>query len=244
MKDELKPFFFSSGHLLKLSETTRKKYEHAYPFPHAYFDNFLPESLAKELAANFPDFKDPYWIRRSETHRFQQQKLKVHDEEKMPVLIRHVLNQFNSATFLKFLENLTGINGLIGDPYFHGGGMHQIEKGGRLGIHTDFNWNEKLRLDRRVSIILHLNEDWKEEYGGHLEFWNQYVTKCEVKLLPMLNRIVIFTNFDYSWHGHPDPMTCPDGRNRKSLALYYYTNGSYMRHRTKYHPRPGEKIKR
>ena len=242
--NEFKPFFFSSDQLLKRSEAARKAYEHAYPFPHAYFDNFLPESLAKELGDNFPDFKDPYWIRRSKTHRFQQEKLKIHDEEKMPALIRHVLNQFNSATFLKFLENLTGINGLIPDPYFHGAGLHQIEKGGHLGIHVDFNWNEKLRLDRRLSVLLYLNEDWKEEYGGHLELWNQDVTKCEVKLLPILNRIVIFTNFDYSWHGHPDPMTCPEGRSRKSLALYYYTNGSYYRHRTQYHLRPGEKIKR
>ena len=154
--------------------------------------SFLPQGIAQIGAAiigptvkgpafvptvvsNFPDFEDPCWIRRSKTHRFQQMKLKIHDEEKMPALIRHVLNQFNSATFLKFLENLTGINGLIPDPYFHGAGMHQIENGGHLGIHVDFNWLEKLRLDRRVSILLHLNEDWKEEYGGHLELWNQDV---------------------------------------------------------------------
>jgi len=244
MRGELEPFFFSSDRLLKLSKTARKEYEHAYPFPYTYFDNFLPENLVKDLVTNFPNFKSSAWTTRSTTHRFQQKKLKINNEEKMPAVIRHLLNQFNSATFLEFLENLTGINGLIPDPYFFGAGMHQIEKGGHLGIHVDFNWHEKLRLDRRVSVLLHLNEDWKEEYGGHLELWNQDVTNCEVKLLPKLNRIVIFNNSDYSWHGHPDEMTCPDGRSRKSLAIYYYTNGSYLRQRTRYHPRPGEKINR
>ena len=233
-------FFFSSNKLLELAESARKQYERAYPFSYSCFDNFLPDNVARELAANFPGDDDPSWIKRSRTHRFQQKKLKIHDEEKMPIPIRHITSQFGSATFLTFLENLTGIKGLLLDPYCHGAGMHQIQNGGHLGIHVDFNWHEKLKLDRRVTVLLHLNEDWEEEYGGHLELWNKDVTKCEVKMLPKLNRLTIFTNYDYSWHGHPDPFYHPDGRSRKSLAFYYYANGSYYRHRTRYHPRPGE----
>ena len=242
MNDLRKPFFFTSEKLLDLAESSKKLYEHAYPFSYSFFDNFLPTSVASELAADFPDSDDTNWIRRRMTHRFQQKKLKIHDENKMPVSIRHIMSQFNSATFLTFLETLTGIKGLIPDPYYQGAGMHQIERGGYLGIHNDFNWNEKLRLDRRVSVLFNLNEDWEEEYGGHLELWNNDVTKCEVKLLPILNRLVVFTNYDYSWHGHPDPMNCPPGRSRKALAIYYYTNGSYLRHRTQYHLRPGETL--
>jgi hypothetical protein len=37
--------------------------------------------------------------------------------------------------------------------------------------------------------------------------------------------MAIFSTTDFSWHGHPDKLTCPPDRSRKSLALYYYTNG-------------------
>ena len=103
--------------------------------------------------------------------------------------------------------------------------MHQIENGGYLGIHADFNWLEKLRLDRRVSILFHLNEDWKEEYGGALELWDKDIKNCEKKLHPYLNNVCIFSTDNKSYHGHPDPLSCPENITRNSIALYYYSAG-------------------
>ena len=60
---------------------------------------------------------------------------------------------------LLFLERLTGIEGLIPDPYFVGGGLHQIESGGKLDIHVDFNRLEKTNLDRRLNLLIYLNKD-------------------------------------------------------------------------------------
>ena len=70
-----------------------------------------------------------------------------------------------------------------------------------------------------------MNEDWKEEYGGHFELWEKDMSRCVTRIAPLFNRMAIFSTTDYSWHGHPDPLTCPPDRSRKSLALYYYTNG-------------------
>jgi hypothetical protein len=80
-------------------------------------------------------------------------------------------------------------------------------------------------LDRRLNLLLYLNKDWKEEYGGHLELWNRDMTQCGAKLLPVLNRVMVFGTTDFTYHGHPDPLKCPEGMTRKSLALYYFTNG-------------------
>ena len=73
---------------------------------------------------------------------------------------------FNSGPFLQFLEHLTGIDGLIPDPYFSGGGLHETDRGGRLGVHTDFNLYAKLNLIRRINVLVFLNKDWNPEYGG------------------------------------------------------------------------------
>jgi hypothetical protein len=73
--------------------------------------------------------------------------------------------------------------------------------------------------------LIYLNRDWREEYGGHLELWNAAMTQCDVRVLPVFNRAVIFSTTDRSFHGHPDPLKCPEGMTRKSMALYYYSRG-------------------
>ncbi|NEN95926.1 MAG: 2OG-Fe(II) oxygenase, partial [Moorea sp. SIO3I7] len=134
-------------------------------------------------------------------------------------------------------------------PHFVGGGLHQIEKGGYLKIHADFNRHTKLRLDRRLNLLIYLNKDWQEDYGGHFEMWDTEMTQSQKKILPVFNRCVIFSTTDFSYHGHPEPLTCPEGRTRKSLALYYYSNGRPAEelsksgdHSTLFKARPGEKL--
>ena len=200
----------------------REEYAAAKPFPHIVIDNFLCESFLEEILTEFPKPGQIDW------QAFQtpaEKKLASKREEQMGDATRLLLYSLNSSTFITFLETLTGIDGILPDPHFEGGGLHQIERGGFLKMHVDFNHHKKLRLDRRLNFLLYLNKDWKEEYGGHLELWDQNMTQCEEKVLPIFNRCVIFSTTDFSYHGHPEPLTCPEDRTRKSLALYYYTNG-------------------
>src|SRR5262249_51795879 len=137
---------------------------------------------------------------------------------------RHLLSELNSATFLQFLERLSGVDALIPDPYFFGGGLHQIERGGFLKVHEDFSRHETLRIDRRFNAILYLNKDWDPAWGGALEFWDRDMTRAVQSVLPIFNRCVIFSTTPPSNHGHPDPLACPPDRTRRSLALFYYRN--------------------
>ena len=94
-----------------------------------------------------------------------------------------------------------------------------------MKIHVDFCRHPETNLDRRLNLLLYLNKDWREEYGGHLELFDTDVESCQKKILPLFNRMVIFNTTDYTYHGHPDPLTCPQGLCRNSLALYYFSNG-------------------
>jgi Rps23 Pro-64 3,4-dihydroxylase Tpa1-like proline 4-hydroxylase len=126
--------------------------------------------------------------------------------------------------------------------------MHQIARGGFLKVHIDFNWYPRLKLERRLNVLIYLNENWKEEYGGYFELWNKDMTKSEVKILPVFNRMAMFTTGEESYHGHPDVLTCPEGMTRKSLALYYYTSPATHKeaqaeaHSTVFKERPGEEF--
>ena len=60
-----------------------------------------------------------------------------------------------------------------------------------------------------VPVLIYLNKNWKDSYGGHLELWNKNMLKCEKKISPTFNTMVIFSTTDFSNHGHPDPLNPP-----------------------------------
>jgi Rps23 Pro-64 3,4-dihydroxylase Tpa1-like proline 4-hydroxylase len=137
-----------------------------------------------------------------------------------------VLYELNSATAIDFLETLTGYPGLVPDPHYFGGGQHQIVRGGMLEVHADFNIHPRTSLERRLNLLVYLNQDWPEEYGGALELWPTLSSGPEATIAPLFNRCVVFSTTSSSFHGHPHPLTCPEDRTRKSLALYYYSHPS------------------
>lgn len=216
---------YDPGYLNGLSEKARarsQEYHANQPYPHIVLDDFLPPSVAQEAIDCFPGPRDLSW---QDFNDPQQIKLAYAHAASMPAPLREILQFANSTPMLEFLEQLTGIPNLIADPHLLGGGLHQIKRGGHLDVHADFNKHTYFQLDRRLNLLIYLNQDWPEEYGGHFELWDREMTHCVKKVLPIFNRCTIFSTTDYSYHGHPDPLTCPADRSRKSLALYYYTNG-------------------
>ena len=199
-------------------------YVNATPFPHIVIDEFLPTELVQEILANFPTGE------RASDRVFNLGYGGEHKRQILPDdcsrFARDVFRFFNSRPVLQFLEGLTGIKGLLPDPYFDGGGFHEISRGGRLGIHADFRINERLNVQRRLNILIYLNENWEDDWKGQLELWSRNMKECVVKIPPLINRCVVFSTESDSWHGHPDPLEIPEGRTRKSMALYYYTASS------------------
>ena len=237
-----RPFFFDPDQLAALADARREAYADASPFPHAVFDDFLPADVLAEVLAEFPRPDDIPW---RQHYHDNSRKLACSDENHMGPRSRHLFAQLNASTFTGFLESLTGIEGLIPDPHLEGGGYHFIERGGRLEVHADFNRHDRLRLDRRLNLLVFLNRDWQEEWGGHLELWTTDMKTCVQRVLPVFNRAVLFSTTDRSFHGHPHPLQCPESRARRSIALYYYTAGrppeeASDRHSTLYQVRPGE----
>ena len=236
---------YSDEYVAKLERLARENaaaYKAAKPFAHIYFDDFLPVEVAEAALRDFPEPKELKW---NEFSNQNERKLAFDIAEKLPESIRDILYFLNSRPVLQFLEILTGIKGVIPDPYFVGGGLHQIKPGGHLEVHADFNLHQKLNLDRRINMLVYMNKDWHESYGGHFELWNHDMTAAEKKILPLFNRCAIFSTTDFSYHGHPTPLSCPPDRSRKSMATYYYSNGRPEEevsdsHSTLFMTRPGD----
>lgn len=204
-------------------EALRARYQSADPFPHIVLDGLFDDAVLDAVVSAFPKPDGMRWL--SFDSATEKKLGFFHEHSTIDGTIRSFLDALNGFEMLLFLEALTGIEGLIPDPYFGGGGLHQIEPGGFLKIHADFNVHPKLRLDRRANMLVYLNRDWKDEWGGHLELWNRSMTECRQRIAPTFNRTVIFSTTDTSYHGHPHPLTAPAGVTRRSVSLYYYTSG-------------------
>jgi hypothetical protein len=214
--------FLPLARMHELAQSARSSYLAATPFPHLVIDDFFDPAVVDDVLGEFPA---PGQIDWQKFDNGEEIKLASTAEAAFGPATRLLLYHLNSKTFLEFLSAVTGIEHLIPDPGFEGGGLHQIVRGGKLGVHADFNRHRQYGLDRRLNMLVYLNKNWREEYGGHLELWNRQMTGAEAKVLPLFNRVMIFSTTDFTYHGHPDPLQCPEGMTRKSLALYYYTNG-------------------
>ena len=203
----------------ELGRSLAEKYRNASPFPHIVMDDFLDREVLRGVLADFPSSGDKeFFDRDQERFKFQYQP-----HESSSGLVRNLFAELNSQAFLGFLEELTGFRGLISDPYFDGGGLHETKRGGHLGVHADFNIHQRLNVERKLNLLVYLNDEWDDDYGGQLELWDRQMKECAVRVKPVFGRAVIFNTALDSFHGHPDPLNCPPERSRRSIATYYYS---------------------
>lgn len=202
------------------------------PFPHIVIDGLFPQYLISQLVDEFPAPSDPSWDISQVANIQVKLRSNWQSEDDISPITAQVVHFFNSGSFMKQLSAITDVDKLISDPYFTGGGRNCILPGGVLDVHADGNWHDTMGVHRRLNAILYLNENWDEQWGGNFELWNKNLSACIKSIPPVANRLLIFETHDFTYHGHPQPLACPEGHSRKSLIFYYYTA----------EPRPPEQI--
>ena len=202
-----------------------QKYGDNHPCPHVLLRDFLELETALRMSHEFPQPTSDAWTQYKHAN---ENKLGMPKRELFPPMLGAVTDELNSPEFVVWVSRLTGIPGLVADPMLEGGGLHQSGPGGYLNVHTDFSKHHfHAHWHRRVNLILYLNPEWDQSWGGSIELWEKApgggIARCGAKYPPLLNHALIFTTDERSLHGFPDPLKCPVGQSRKSLALYYYT---------------------
>jgi Rps23 Pro-64 3,4-dihydroxylase Tpa1-like proline 4-hydroxylase len=195
------------------------------PFTHIEIDNFLPNSLAKNLSEDFLDYQDEKWF--CYKNQIEDKKL-LSDWRQFPAQTYQMFSFLNSPWMLETLSNIIGCK-LYADNGLHGGGWHMHASGGKLNPHLDYSIHPNLGQLRKLNLIIYLCEDWKSSYGGHFGLWGSNERKPGklIKEVEMgFNKAVLFDTTQNSWHGLSREVTCPSGSYRKSLAVYYLTDAS------------------
>jgi hypothetical protein len=213
---------FDDERYSQLAQANCQKFRDNQPFPHVVIDNFLPEDLALLVAGGYPDPNDESTAWKSHSNKNVVRKF-VEDVRSMTLPMRLFASAVASRQFLLFLETLSGIDCLLPDPYFIGGGAMLTGTGQFLKIHADFNWHHKLQAHRRLNALLYLTANWQPEWGGALELWSKDMSERVHSVLPEFNRLVVFEVTDDANHGQPEPLNTPPGIYRRVFSAFYYT---------------------
>lgn len=201
-------------------------FRHAEPFPHLVVDNFMPEAAVREFVAALPGPDHFLW------KQYRKGKRGIRHVAGLRKQCRAFVSDY-LALIERVVPEWTGHRSIIPDTTYAGAGIHAVAPGGSLGVHVDFNELKKIKgvidgpLYRVLNTFLYLNEDWRDEWGGGLALYEppdgMRPGRCVKTIAPAFNRFVVFESSDRSWHGHPEPLRCPEGRERLSLAVYWYT---------------------
>lgn len=237
--------------LKQLANENYLKYKSAKPFPHIIFENFFNEDYLNIVLKEFPnlaDSQDSILHKGSTDFKYASKRGDFLQKK----YTKSLLQFLNSSEFIDFIQTICGVSEpLIPDPHFLGGGLHETKRGGFLKVHADFCKHPETSLDRRVNLLIFLNKNWRNSYKGDLTLFDKNMQNSK-KISPNFNKIVIFNTTDFTYHGVPDPIQCPEYVSRKSLALYYFSNGRpkeelrdilFEGKSTIYKRRPGENFK-
>lgn len=209
------------------------------PYPHIVLDDFLKPEVALQAYENFP----PYELFNKKYKGLNEKKAEGSNLEDFNPIYRGICDELASNEMYKWIQKVTHIKEeVIMTDDALGRGLHQGGKGSFLDIHIDFNIHVEKNLHRRLNILIYLNKEWKEEYGGGLEMWNVDVTKREKVVTPKFNRCLIFETSEISYHGY-GRINVPEDESRKSIYGYYYTKtreGASPYHDTIFKARPEE----
>jgi hypothetical protein len=216
-------FWLDREALVALGQRHRRAFCEARPFPHVVLDGWLGEPRSRSLACAFPSPAHPGWKRRD----YPEQAARLGQLQRTGFAgvaseLRCLLAELTGMAFLDFLGALTGRDDLIADPHYRGAGLLATLPGGHLALHADFNRDGTRHVDRVVSALYYLPLEWDDAWGGALELWDAARTRCEVRLAPRRDRLVILAYGDDHWHGHPDPVRCPAPYMRAVVAAHYY----------------------
>ena len=202
-----------------------RRFRTAQPFRHVVIDGFFDPAFCQRILDDFPRFEDRYAV--NEMGEVGGKAVRMGVRELSPAY-GELDALLQTREFLDYVAKVTGIPDLLYDEDYVGGGTHENRDGQSLATHVDFNYHPRTNTHRRLNLIVYLNHEWDESWGGALELhsdpWNAAANR-KLSVLPLFNRAVIFETNEVSWHGFEE-IRLPDDKksvSRKSFAIYLFT---------------------
>ena len=206
---------------------------------HAAIDDLLPESVAVEIREAFPDTRGMRLL-----DSFRERKYTSKSLDKFSPILAEITMAFQERNVLEAVAAITGTRDAVGDPLLYAGGISAMKKGHFLNPHIDNSHDYEQKNYRVLNLLYYCSPDWKPEFGGNLELWDESVT-TPIEIPSLFNRLVLMETNERSWHSvnevKVDSLRC-------CVSNYYFSphspNGYETTHVTFFQGRPEQKLRR
>ena len=135
--------------LIDKADFYRGKFDSAKPFRHVLITPFFDSAIAEAMLQEFPV---PLESQMRGEVGDKCRKFACHDVRSIGPTYRLVDDYVSSPEFARVMERVTGIQNLLYDPGYHGGGTHDNLSGQGMYPHVDFNLHPQ--LDTTVGATL------------------------------------------------------------------------------------------
>ena len=188
------------------------------PFPYVIIPEFINTEYYNQIESKIPSEPNEKWWKYENP---LEVKYALDNLELMDSVISNIFYALSHDNTIDKFKKIFNIPDLEYDPHCHGAGLHMHPRYGRLNMHLDYEIHPLSNKQRRLNIILYLNDEWNPEWNGDTQLWNNTVSECIVNSYPKRNTAIVFVTTEQSWHGVPEIILCPHDKYRKTLAFYY-----------------------
>ncbi|MGJ5627871.1 2OG-Fe(II) oxygenase [Nostoc sp. CALU 1950] len=209
------------------------------PIYSCYVDNLLDEKDAKEIYEAFPPKESLVLLKDLREYKYVGMQM-----NKFNPILEEIIYAFQDPRVVKLISKITGFEELLPDEYLYAGGISLMDYGCFLNPHLD-NSHDKDRKNYRVmNLLYYVTPDWKEEYGGNLELWNNGLKQSNRTIPSKFNRLVIMCTNKKSWHS----VSKVNYKGRRCCVSNYYFSPKPAEeydyfHVTSFRGRPEQKLR-
>ena len=200
----------------------------------------MPENIALEIFHSFPE---PSTMGE---HRSLKENKKIAAQLNLyhPIL-EEITFTFQDLRIVKLMEEITGIKNMQPDSNLYAGGLSLMSQDNFLNPHLDNSHDSERERYRVLNLLYYVTPDWKLEYGGNLELWDNGLKKQQRTIVSKFNRLALMITNKTSFHSVSKVI---HNGNRCCVSNYYFSsvaadNEDYF-HVTTFYGRPEEKFKR
>jgi Rps23 Pro-64 3,4-dihydroxylase Tpa1-like proline 4-hydroxylase len=217
-------------------EALRTEFQSPARVPSCAIDDVLPETLARRIYAEFPSSGRMTFKTSIKERKYVAAQMDAH-----PPILEEAVYAFQDARVVDLASRITGLGGMEPDFELYAGGISAMPLGGYLKPHLDNSHDKGRNRYRALNLLFYVTPDWRAEYGGNLELWDEGPRGSPRVIPSLFNRLVLMATNRRSWHSvseivHPGVRCC--------VSNYYFSERSpdevdYF-HATSFRGRPKE----
>jgi len=181
-------------------------------------EDVLSEEIARRINDAFPASDRMMFKKSIKENKHVAAQMDAYDP-----LLEEAVYAFQDPRVMDLVAEITGLTTLEPDSELYAGGISAMQKGAYLRPHLDNSHDKGRARYRALNLLYYVTPEWREEYGGCLQLWDEGPEGPPRTIPSRFNSLVIMVTNKGSWHSVNEVRH--DGR-RCCVSNYYFSRTS------------------